>query len=90
MSDHTERVRKKLQDLQTTMVMSSDFVCHGILDSIVDGFFPVFHNIEKEVEALDELIISIGANTDKELERERGMGEVTDLLRVVQGGAGQA
>ncbi|EJD55580.1 hypothetical protein AURDEDRAFT_179314 [Auricularia subglabra TFB-10046 SS5] len=86
MSDHTERVRKKLQDLQATMVMSSDFVCHGILDSIVDGFFPVFHNIEKEVEALDELIISIGANTDKELERERNMGEVTDLLRVVQGG----
>ena len=48
------------------------------MDSIIDGYFPIFHNIEKEVEALDELVISIGANIDRELERERGMGDVTD------------
>lgn len=87
MSEHTDRVRKKLLDLQSTLVMSSDFLCHGLIDSIVDSFYPVFHNIEREVESLEELIISIGDRTDKELQRERGMGDVTDLLRVVQGGA---
>lgn len=87
MADHTERVRKKLLDLQATLVMSSDFVCHGLIDSIVDSFYPVFQNIEREVETIDELIISIGANTDRELQSDRGMGDVTDLLRVVHGGA---
>ena len=86
-AEHTERVRKKVLELQSTLVMSSDFVCHGILDSIVDGFFPIFHAIERETDALDSLIIQIGANTDQELKREHGMGEIADLLRTTPGGA---
>ncbi|KAH7104607.1 hypothetical protein BKA62DRAFT_614212 [Auriculariales sp. MPI-PUGE-AT-0066] len=85
--DHTERVRQKLLELQSTIVMSSDWICHGLLDSIVDGFFPLFHAIERETESLDSLIIRIGANTDQELQRDHGIGQVADMLHVPRGGA---
>ncbi|KAJ2920356.1 hypothetical protein MD484_g193, partial [Candolleomyces efflorescens] len=55
-SDHTDRVRTRINLLDDVVNMSSDWIAHGILDSIVDAFFPVLNEIEKEVMNIDRLV----------------------------------
>lgn len=38
--------------------MSSDWIAHGILDSVVDSFFPFLKEIEKQVLAVEALVFS--------------------------------
>jgi len=55
-SEHTEKVRSRVFQLEETLDVSSEWIAHGILDSIVDTFFPVLNVIEKEVKVLDALV----------------------------------
>lgn len=55
-SDHLERVRNRIVLLDEVVNMSSDWIAHGILDSIVDSFFPFFNEIEREVMDIDDLV----------------------------------
>ncbi|KAG8922248.1 hypothetical protein FRC00_007654, partial [Tulasnella sp. 408] len=58
-SEHTDRVRNRILQLEKTIPWTPDWIAHGLLDSIVDGFFPIIRNIEKEVEELDSLVTGI-------------------------------
>lgn len=58
-SEHTDRVRNRILQLEKTIPWTPDWIAHGLLDSIVDGFFPIIRNIEKEVEELDGLVSGI-------------------------------
>ncbi|KAH8997262.1 hypothetical protein EDB92DRAFT_1402578 [Lactarius akahatsu] len=55
-SDHLDRVRGKLQTTAQTARKSSAWIAHGILDSIVDSFFPFVEEIEKEVMAIESVV----------------------------------
>ncbi|KAI9460618.1 hypothetical protein BJY52DRAFT_1425995 [Lactarius psammicola] len=55
-SDHLDRVRGKLQTTAQTARKSSAWIAHGILDSIVDSFFPFVEEIEKEVIAIESVV----------------------------------
>ncbi|KLO17038.1 hypothetical protein SCHPADRAFT_822110 [Schizopora paradoxa] len=55
-SEHTDKVRSRVLQLEGTLNLSSEWIAHGILDSIVDTFFPVLNVIEKEVKVLDTLV----------------------------------
>ncbi|KZT30534.1 hypothetical protein NEOLEDRAFT_1126102 [Neolentinus lepideus HHB14362 ss-1] len=60
-SDHTDHVRNKLLLLDEDVHVSnasSDWIAHGILDSIVDSFFPFQEGLEKEIESIEDLIFS--------------------------------
>ncbi|EGO26313.1 hypothetical protein SERLADRAFT_347594 [Serpula lacrymans var. lacrymans S7.9] len=57
--DHTERVRNRLRVLRDSFYMTSDWIAHGILDSIVDSFFPFLDEIDKEVTTVEQLVFSI-------------------------------
>ncbi|KAG2159816.1 uncharacterized protein EDB93DRAFT_18058 [Suillus bovinus] len=57
-SEHIEKVRNRLQLLQDSFNMSSDWIAHGILDSVVDSFFPFLKEIEKQVLAVEALVFS--------------------------------
>ena len=35
----------------------ADWIAHGLLDSIVDSFFPILGSIEKEVKSIDNLVM---------------------------------
>lgn len=75
--EHTDRVRNRIALLEEVANMSAgrpnltacdlflmsliDWIAHGILDSIVDSFFPYLENIEKEVMAIEELVFSANA-----------------------------
>jgi magnesium transporter len=43
-----------------------DWIAHGILDTIVDDFFPLLSSIEQEVKDLDDLVLSIDGQATKE------------------------
>ncbi|THH01829.1 hypothetical protein EW026_g954 [Hermanssonia centrifuga] len=57
-SDHADSVRSKvLMYAETgTVTMSSDWIAHGIMDSIVDSFFPFLEEIEKEVLNIEQIV----------------------------------
>ncbi|KAG6911995.1 hypothetical protein DXG01_000243 [Tephrocybe rancida] len=59
-SEHTDRVRSRIRLLQEAINMSSDWIAHGILDSIVDSFFPLLEEIEREVVAIEGLVLTAG------------------------------
>ncbi|KAG9045569.1 hypothetical protein FS837_006082 [Tulasnella sp. UAMH 9824] len=58
-SEHTDRVRNRILQLEKTIPWTPDWIAHGLLDSIVDGFFPIIQNIEKEVDELDSLVTGL-------------------------------
>ncbi|GHJ86096.1 hypothetical protein NliqN6_2498 [Naganishia liquefaciens] len=62
-SKHTERVREKILTLQRDTA-SPEWIAHGLLDSIVDAFFPLISHIDDEVDEIDTLVID-PSNTPK-------------------------
>ncbi|KAK2461945.1 hypothetical protein APHAL10511_006408 [Amanita phalloides] len=57
-SEHTHRVRNRIHHLEDMLTMTSDWIAHGLLDSIVDSFFPYMEQIDEEVIAIDKLVYS--------------------------------
>jgi len=43
--------------------MTSDWIAHGILDSIVDSFFPFLQGLEREVMAIEDIVFSSASST---------------------------
>ncbi|KAJ6519779.1 hypothetical protein C8R45DRAFT_852980 [Mycena sanguinolenta] len=62
MSDHLDRVRNRIMSLDKVVNMSSDWIAHGILDSIVDSFFPFLQGLEREVMAIEDIVFSGESN----------------------------
>lgn len=44
--------------------MTSDWISHGLMDSIVDAFAPVIHKIDREVEGVDSLITNLKSHLE--------------------------
>ncbi|ESK97920.1 cation transporter [Moniliophthora roreri MCA 2997] len=55
-SEHTARIHNRIVSLGESINMSSAWIAHGLLDSIVDSFFPLLDDIEKEVLSIEELV----------------------------------
>jgi magnesium transporter len=53
---HTQRVLDRILSLVDDY-QGSDWIAHGILDSIVDAFFPMIRFVDNEVEDIDHLTI---------------------------------
>lgn len=49
-------MRQKIIEFEQTIQMSSDWISHGLMDSMVDAFVPIIRKIDKEVEGVDALI----------------------------------
>ncbi|KAK0531779.1 hypothetical protein OC834_002832 [Tilletia horrida] len=56
MSKHTTRVLKRLMDLSQTMDFTADWIAHGLMDSLVDAFFPLLALVESEVAEFEEIV----------------------------------
>ncbi|KAG9042866.1 hypothetical protein FS842_002051 [Serendipita sp. 407] len=61
-SMHMDSVRKRISQLQESVPAGSDWIAHGLMDSIVDAFFPVLKDISKEVELVEELVSGLEQN----------------------------
>ncbi|KAL5535391.1 hypothetical protein ACEPAF_3485 [Sanghuangporus sanghuang] len=56
-SEHTDKLRGRILQMQNSFNMSSDWIAHGIMDSIVDSFFPILSSIDKEIKEVDSLVL---------------------------------
>ncbi|KAG6890374.1 hypothetical protein C0992_001964 [Termitomyces sp. T32_za158] len=65
-SEHTDRIRNRIILLQEVINMTSDWIAHGILDSIVDSFFPLLEEIEREVAAIEDVVLTAGGETPQQ------------------------
>ncbi|KAI0375070.1 hypothetical protein BV20DRAFT_960126 [Pilatotrama ljubarskyi] len=59
-AEHVDRVRTRIMLLGESMNTSSDWIAHGIMDSIVDSFFPFLEVIEREVLDIENFVFSVG------------------------------
>ncbi|KDQ31620.1 cora superfamily [Pleurotus ostreatus PC15] len=55
-SEHINRVINRILLLEEVTNMSSDWIAHGMLDSVVDSFFPVLEKVEQEVSEIEKLV----------------------------------
>ncbi|KAH9898329.1 hypothetical protein C8Q73DRAFT_727005 [Cubamyces lactineus] len=62
-AEHVDRVRTRIMLLGESINTSSDWIAHGIMDSIVDSFFPFLEVIEKEVLEIEQLVFSASDGT---------------------------
>ena len=61
-------------------IFKSDWIAHGLLDSIVDSFFPALSAIEKETKSVDALILESPSNDNEHVPSEGGSVEtVSDI-----------
>ncbi|KAI0724624.1 hypothetical protein C8T65DRAFT_599267 [Cerioporus squamosus] len=63
LDEHVDRVRHRIMLLGDSAITSSEWIAHGLMDSIVDSFFPYLDIIEKEALAIDRLVFSAGDET---------------------------
>jgi magnesium transporter len=61
-TEHIDRVRSRILLLEDMMNTSSDWIAHGILDSVIDSFFPLLKQIEREVMDIEDLVLMDGNN----------------------------
>jgi Mg2+ and Co2+ transporter CorA len=54
-SNHTDRIRSRLLDLTQPVELTSDWIAHGMFDSIVDAFFPLLNFLETEIAEIETL-----------------------------------
>lgn len=52
-----ERVWKRLQRDHRIYNHGADFLCHALLDALVDEFMPVTDNMENEIEVLEDTVL---------------------------------
>jgi len=57
-SEHLDHVRNKVLLLDENVNKSSDWIAHGILDSVVDSFFPFLYEIEKEACEVEDVVFA--------------------------------
>lgn len=67
-SEHTDKLHNRVIQLEHSFNMTSDWIAHGIMDSIVDSFFPALAAIEKEVKEMDSIVIENPLGSDEKLE----------------------
>lgn len=66
--EHVQAVRNKVLLLEHAINMSSDWIAHGLMDSIVDAFFPFLESIEDEVMNIEKLVFEDSTIPDTQAE----------------------
>ncbi|KAK5098744.1 CorA metal ion transporter [Lithohypha guttulata] len=54
---HPANVRRRIRQLKDYLILSSDWVGYAMIDDITDAYVPMIHNIEVEVDDIDESVL---------------------------------
>ena len=72
MTPHPANVRRRIRQLNKSLIISADWISYAIIDDITDVFQPTIQEIEEEVDDIDESILQLhNASENKEIERDR-------------------
>lgn len=63
MSSAYKEVRARCESAPKMLAMGESFVVYSIMDFIVDRYFPIMHEIEAEVDALEDAVFSRSSTT---------------------------
>jgi magnesium transporter len=55
-NSHTGNVLKRIGKLRDYMQLSADWICYALIDDIVDSFNPFVHDVEQEVDAIEDQV----------------------------------
>ncbi len=55
---HTGNVLKRIGKLRDYMQLSADWIAYAFIDDIVDSFNPFVHNVEQDVDAIEDQVFS--------------------------------
>lgn len=55
---HPANVRRRIRQLKDYLILSADWISYAIIDDITDVYVPMIHNIEVEVDDIDEAILN--------------------------------
>ncbi|KAK0547926.1 hypothetical protein OC846_003558 [Tilletia horrida] len=65
LSKHTTRVLKRLMDLSQSFDFTADWIAHGLMDSLVDAFFPLMNLVESEVAEFEDHLHPSAEHSDR-------------------------
>ncbi|KAH9950389.1 hypothetical protein B0H21DRAFT_723239 [Amylocystis lapponica] len=89
-AEHVDRVRTRIMKLAENINTSSDWIAHGVMDSIVDSVFPLLDKIEKEVDVIETLVVSdhdlcaVGLIALQELSHDNGTRSTSSLAEKIK------
>ena len=59
MIPHPANVRRRIRQLKDYLIPSSDWISYAIIDDITDAFAPLGHQLEEEVDAIEDTILGL-------------------------------
>ena len=59
MIPHPANVRRRIRQLKDYLIPSSDWISYAIIDDITDAFAPLSHQLEEEVDAIEDTILGL-------------------------------
>lgn len=80
---HIRRVLKRI--IRSRLKISSDWVMYALLDDTVDLFMPIIKKIEFEVDSIDDLVLFLSENDQKDMLRRIGHSRkmVSSMLKLL-------
>ncbi|KAJ3203381.1 CorA metal ion transporter, partial [Clydaea vesicula] len=84
---HVSNVLKRIEQLQVyDLELTPDWINYALIDDICDSFMPLLRFIESEVEAIDDLVLTLKESDQGDLLRKIGVSrkKVLLLLRLLQ------
>ncbi|KAI8336285.1 hypothetical protein BC941DRAFT_377162 [Chlamydoabsidia padenii] len=63
---HVDYVRQRVEQLKEYIMTIPDWINYAIVDEVTDSFAPLIHQIENEVESLDNIVLCQETSTPKE------------------------
>lgn len=56
---HPANVRRRVRQLRDYLILSADWISYALIDDITDVFGPLIHNVEDEVDDIDDMILRL-------------------------------
>ncbi|KAF8534188.1 hypothetical protein BDD12DRAFT_943890 [Trichophaea hybrida] len=58
-SSHSANVRRRIRQLRDYVALSADWICYALIDDIVDSFAPVITDIERDSDAIEDVVFIV-------------------------------
>ncbi|KAL1918050.1 uncharacterized protein VTP21DRAFT_3316 [Calcarisporiella thermophila] len=90
---HPMNVRRRIKILKDYINVTPEWITYALIDDVADGFAPIIHTIEFEVDTVDELVLILKESEQSDMLRRIGycrkkimgmyrlLGNKTDVLR---------
>lgn len=79
MTPHPANVRRRIRQLNDYMSPTADWVSYAIIDDITDVYAPLVHQIEDEVDDIDDAILALHSPEENKDEKHKKSGKAKEL-----------